>query len=196
MRYNSVMHDADIQEEMPVPEHLTSSKISSREWVILFILIGGIDVIQLLLDLLVVGVAINRAIDVGVGMLFPLYLEIRGVSMVNTKRLVALAGTFTGEMIPAIDSLPLWTLDLVYVRSTVKIEEALAKIKLKKEWDDHKDQRARERALAEEHEEQERAEIEEAQTEEEGKDQIIRPDFNSRPADLPQKEEIDFRAAA
>jgi hypothetical protein len=129
-------------------------------------------------------------------MLFPLYLEIRGVSMVNTKRLVALAGTFTGEMIPAIDSLPLWTLDLVYVRSTVKIEEALAKIKLKKEWDDHKDQRARERALAEEHEEQERAEIEEAQTEEEGKDQIIRPDFNSRPADLPQKEEIDFRAAA
>ncbi|MBI2096253.1 MAG: hypothetical protein HYT43_01305 [Candidatus Taylorbacteria bacterium] len=75
-----------------------------------------IDGVQILLDLLVAGVAINRVVDIVVGVLFALwFLFIDPKILTNTRVLAAFFGTLVGEAIPLVDAAPLWTLDICYV---------------------------------------------------------------------------------
>lgn len=90
------------------------SRISATEWGLVIGLMVCIDLMQIILDLFVVGVGVNRAIDIAVGMAFPFYLQIRGEKMGDPRRLLALLATFLGEMVPIVDAFPLWTADAVY----------------------------------------------------------------------------------
>jgi hypothetical protein len=87
-----------------------------------------IDIIQIILDFFAIGLVINRFIDVAIGVGLPLFLRTQGVKLANPKRLLAMIGAFVGEMIPGVDALPLWTADILFTWSTVKAEEALAKV--------------------------------------------------------------------
>lgn len=95
-------------------EKIHRSKISKFEWGLVIGVLILIDLAQLILDLVAVGVAINRIIDVVVGMAFPFYLQIRGEKMSDPKRLFALIAAFGLEFVPVVDALPLWSLDGVY----------------------------------------------------------------------------------
>ncbi len=104
-----------------------ASRISKTEWKILVGLAVIVDGIQIILDFFGIGIIVNRFIDVAVGIALPLYLQTQGVSMANPKRLLGMLGAFVGEMIPVVDSLPLWTADVLFTWSTVKAEELIAK---------------------------------------------------------------------
>lgn len=89
---------------------------------------GSIDLIQIVLEWIVVGFFINWAIDIGAWVLFFLWFKSRGVSFMNIKK----AGVFTGlaflEIIPVVDELPLWVLDILLMIAIVKVENKKAAI--------------------------------------------------------------------
>jgi hypothetical protein len=95
-------------------EKIHKSKISTFEWGLVIGVLILIDIIQIILDLVAVGVAINRIIDVIVGLTFSFYLQMRGEKMADPRRLFALIATFGLEFVPVVDALPLWSLDGVY----------------------------------------------------------------------------------
>ncbi len=99
------------------------SRISNAEWTLLIGLIVLTDITQIVLDLFVVGVAINRFIDIGVAASMLLYFKIRGVKL-NKARLGSIAAVFFGEMIPALDVAPFWSIDAVYIFFSVKAENS------------------------------------------------------------------------
>ena len=70
------------------------SKISNIEWGLLIGALFTIDLIQIGLDFLAVGAIINRFLDIFVGLSLALYLQMRGQSLANPKRLFVLIGTF------------------------------------------------------------------------------------------------------
>lgn len=109
-------------------EDKDDSKISNIEWGLVIGALFTIDLVQILLDIVAVGVVLNRIIDIFVGLSFALYLQIRGQSLANPKRLISLLATFIGEEIPAIDALPLWGLDGIYNMSISKSKKILSKI--------------------------------------------------------------------
>lgn len=90
------------------------SKISNTEWILVIALLFTIDLIQIGLEWILIGVFVNWIIDLFVGMSFGLYLQLRGESMANPKRLGGFALTFLLELIPGIDELPLWGLDGIF----------------------------------------------------------------------------------
>ena len=104
------------------------SKISNTEWGLVIGALFTIDGVQIVLDLFVIGAVINRFIDIFVGLSFALYLQLRGQSLVNPKRLLALLATFTGEMIPVVDALPLWGLDGIVNMSLSKVDTIIKKV--------------------------------------------------------------------
>ena len=97
--------------------------ISNVEWGLVIGALFAIDAGQALLDLFAIGLMLNRFIDIGVGMGLAFYLQIRGQSMANGKRLGAMIGTFLIEQIPLLDALPLWGLDGIYNMVLAKAEE-------------------------------------------------------------------------
>jgi len=103
-------------------------RLTKTKWKMLIGLFVIVDLIQIVLDLFAIGAVVNRFIDIAVGVGLPLFLRTQGVKLANPKRMLAMLGAFVGEMIPVVDALPLWTLDVVYTWSTVKAEEALAKV--------------------------------------------------------------------
>ena len=91
------------------------SKISNVEWGLVIGALAAIDLIQIGLDLLLeVGVVINRFIDIFVGLSFAFYLQMRGESLADMKRLFGLIATFAFEEIPDADALPFWFLDGIF----------------------------------------------------------------------------------
>ena len=58
------------------------------------------------------------------------YLQMRGQSLANPKRVIGLIATFFGEQIPGVDAigLPLWTLDGVYNFLLSKSEKIIEQI--------------------------------------------------------------------
>lgn len=103
-------------------------RLTKTKWRMLVGLAVVIDLLQIILDFFAIGLAVNRFIDITVGVALPFFLRTQGVKLANPKRLLALLATFIGEMIPVVDTLPLWTLDVWFTWSTVKTEEALAKV--------------------------------------------------------------------
>ncbi len=95
------------------------SKISNMEWGLVIAALFTVDAIQIVIEWLLIWVAgvsvvINFCIDLFVGMSLAFYLQWRGESMANPKRLFGLIGTMGLEMIPGVDELPLWGLDGIY----------------------------------------------------------------------------------
>ena len=103
-------------------------RLTKTRWRILVGLTIVVDILQIVLDFFAVGVAINRFIDIAIGVALPLFFQTQGVSMANPKRILGVLAAFIGEMIPVVDALPLWTLDVLFTWSTVKAEEAIGKV--------------------------------------------------------------------
>lgn len=99
--------------------------MSKTKWAIFYGVVIFVDIVQLLLDLLAIGVALNRVIDVVVGVLLPFSLSLCGVKMRDTKKILSIFVAFGFEMMPGLDALPLWTLDLFIIHSISKGEEKL-----------------------------------------------------------------------
>lgn len=103
-----------------------ASKMSNFEWGLYIGVLLMIDFAQFVLDFFIVGVVVNRFIDIGVGMAKPLYLKTRGVSL-DRKKIGGMVVTFILELFPVVDALPLWTLDgildFVLDRADRKISE-------------------------------------------------------------------------
>ena len=109
-------------------ENKGGSKISNVEWGLVIGALFTIDLLQIILEWLVIGLAINWIIDIFVGMSFALYLQLRGQSLANPKRLFSLIGTFVGELIPAVDELPLWGLDGIFNMIISKSDKILEQV--------------------------------------------------------------------
>ncbi len=89
--------------------------MSKHGWQLLFVAVIFIDFLQFLLTLIGIGVFVNVAIDVVVGILLPFTLQMSGVSMASPKMIASVFGVFGLELIPLIGALPLWTLDLIII---------------------------------------------------------------------------------
>ena len=109
-------------------EKKSTSKISTVEWGLVIGALFAVDITQVLLEWLIIGLAINWIIDIFVGMSFALYLHLRGQSLTSPKRLFSLIGTFVGEMIPVVDELPLWGLDGIFNMVISKSDEILKQV--------------------------------------------------------------------
>ncbi len=103
------------------------SKISNLEWGLVIGATAVVDVVQFVLDIFVIGAIVNRFIDIVVGMTLPFYFYIRGVKL-DSKKVLGMAGAFGLEMVPGLDALPLWTLDVVYTMSMDKLDKKLPKL--------------------------------------------------------------------
>lgn len=91
------------------------------EWVIILGFAIFVDILNIILNLAFQsGVIINRFISFGFGLLLAGYLSWRGVSMVSSKRLFGLVTTFIIEEIPDVDSIPTWTIDVIWTWWTTK----------------------------------------------------------------------------
>ncbi len=103
-------------------------KISRGQWWLIISVLLVIDLVQILLDFMAIGLVANSFIDIIVGMGFGLYLQMNGQSLAQPKRLFALLGTLGLEFIPLVNGLPLWVLDGLYNRHiALKRDEEMAK---------------------------------------------------------------------
>ncbi len=106
-----------------------SSKISNTEWGLLIGALLTVDIFQIILNLAGgIGTILNRFIDIFVGLSLGFYLHWRGVSMVDPKRIAGLLTTFGLEMIPVVDSLPLWCLDGIFNMVMSKSDKIISSI--------------------------------------------------------------------
>jgi hypothetical protein len=75
-----------------------------------------IDLIQFLLTFVAIGLVMAPVITVGSVMLFWLWSKLLGISFFsNPKQLATFAAESLGELIPAVDALPLWTLGTIAI---------------------------------------------------------------------------------
>ena len=109
-------------------EEKKESKISNIEWGLVIGALLTIDLAQILLDFFAIGAVLNRLIDIFVGLCLGFYLQIRGQSLANPKRLFGLVGIFLGEMLPVVDAFPLWTLDGVFNMFLAKSEKIVGQV--------------------------------------------------------------------
>ena len=105
-----------------------NSKIKTWEWITLIIATLAIDVVQVILTFFVVGIVINRFIDIAVGFGLPIYFWVRGVSMLDAKKIAAavLAGLLEEMGLGGDDGLPLWTAEVIVIWVIVTGEKKLA----------------------------------------------------------------------
>lgn len=89
-----------------------------------FAVTGTIDVVQWAIDFTGVGNAVNEVIDTPIGIIFAIYVQLRGVSLF--KRLSRLASLVLGDLAEQFtDSVaPAWVIDAWYIHKTVKEEWA------------------------------------------------------------------------
>jgi hypothetical protein len=101
--------------------------MKTGDWIILYGVIGFIDLAQFLLDLIpVVGEVINALLDPVIGFCLGWYFQIKGVSMANPSRLLGLIAFFLAEE-ATVSALPLWILDVAYTHITVVVQNRIAK---------------------------------------------------------------------
>ena len=101
------------------------SRISTGEWVALIVGTIVLDIAQVILTFMAIGLLLNRVIDLIVGIGLPAYFWTRGVSMNDWKRWASFIGAFGLEEIGlgGDDGLPLWTLEVIVVWLTVAAEK-------------------------------------------------------------------------
>lgn len=101
-----------------------SSRIGKTGWLLTYVVAGTIDVIQWLIDLTGIGIAFNEVADPFIGILFIIYFQLRGVSMITRiGRLASLLGATALEEI-SLSVPPAWILDVWYIHRSVRQEEA------------------------------------------------------------------------
>ncbi len=83
-----------------------------------------IDVAQLVLDMLIIGVVVNRLIDIFVGLSFAFYLNMRG--SLSPRQIASVIAAFGFEFLPGLDAIPFWTLDAVFIMLTDKAMNKVA----------------------------------------------------------------------
>lgn len=83
-----------------------------------------IDIIQIPLDLFIIGGVINRFIDIGMTIIYFRWFKAYGVDFKKTRALIFF-GLAALEFIPVVDALPLWIIDVVAVIITVRMEDRL-----------------------------------------------------------------------
>ena len=98
------------------------------EWIVLVCATIVLDIVQVIIDLFVIGLVLNRIIDIVVGFLLPIYFWWRGVNMNDWKKLVTAVGGFGLEEVGlgGDDGLPFWTLEVVVVWLIVIAEKKAA----------------------------------------------------------------------
>lgn len=95
------------------------------EWVMLYIISGFVDIIQIIISFTGIGIVVSEIGDKIFGVLLFIYFQIRGVSLIkHPTRLLSLLGvagleTVTGGIAPA------WIVDIWYIHSTVRHEERI-----------------------------------------------------------------------
>jgi len=108
-------------------EKIHRSKVSSIEYGLIIGALVLVDLLQIGLDFFVIGIAINRYLDMFVGATFLLFLFLRGEmknSQTRTRLLTAFFATFIVEEIPILDIAPAWTFDGWYCwRQSVAINK-------------------------------------------------------------------------
>ncbi len=95
----------------------TPSKTNGGEWIMVTLGLAFVDIAQIILDLFAIGIAVNRVIDVIVGLSLAGYLFLRGeLSDPDTRlRIIAiLIISFAAEEVPILDAAPFWTGDALY----------------------------------------------------------------------------------
>lgn len=107
-------------------------KMSNTEWGLLLGVAITVDISLMVLEWLLlwmgVSLIIIPIIDIFFGLCLALYLQLRGQSFANWKRLLAFIASFIGEIIPILGEAPLWSLDVVYYYTLAKAEEKAEKI--------------------------------------------------------------------
>lgn len=103
------------------------SKISNMEWGLLFGAFLMLDIFQIFLEWAVIGLFLNPFIDVFMIPVLPLYLKMRGES-IDSKRIGGFVVTFLIKLIPGLDELPLWCLDVAYQFSLSRSKSVIDKI--------------------------------------------------------------------
>ncbi len=92
-------------------------KVAHKVWVmeaffiITFVIL--IDIIQIILDIFLVGAVVNRIIDIVLVIIVFLWLLL--TSRMNSRVILLTVATFVGEAIPVVDLLPLWSLEITYL---------------------------------------------------------------------------------
>ena len=88
---------------------------------ILYALAALVDASQIILDFFVIGVAINRVVDIAMG--FFLVLAFLLLRILNIRTAISLLLTFVAEEIPLVDIAPAWVLDVWYTLSRAKAQD-------------------------------------------------------------------------
>ena len=84
-------------------------KIGMTNAVILLVVAGIVDTIQIVLSLILIGLIVNPIINIFVSITFVVWLHAIGVHMGSATTITRLLGTIVGEFIPIVNTLPLWT---------------------------------------------------------------------------------------
>ncbi|MCX6703347.1 MAG: hypothetical protein NTV02_01490 [Candidatus Zambryskibacteria bacterium] len=117
----------DPKRQKEVPEEPKSSLPQGTIWLMtgtaLFV-----DGVQALLLFLAIGTVADTFISIFFGLVFWFWFSLHGISFMSPKRLAAMGGGFTAELIPFANALPVWTTAVWYVISTTKITEKLQKL--------------------------------------------------------------------
>jgi len=97
---------------------MIESRISKSAAIMLISTAVFIDILEFVLDIMLVGFAVDSVIDVFATFLFGIWFSHYGVSLMK-KNPLGYLGTAIAEFIPFINSAPWWT---IYVWYTIKKE--------------------------------------------------------------------------
>jgi hypothetical protein len=106
-------------------------QISNTEWGMIIAILLIIDGLQILFDLVAIGLLVNRVIDFTVGYLLIFYTLMRGLKLTKPSRMGGILVTFILEFIGIGDVLPLWCMDGIlnmwaYKKEVREYEKAMA----------------------------------------------------------------------
>ena len=99
------------------------SKISNIEWGLMIGVALLFDGVQFFLDVVLIGLIVNRLISIWAWLTFYLWLKIKGVK--NFRGWLAIGGI--AEIIPVIAALPFWTGMIIVIMIKNKTKEILPK---------------------------------------------------------------------
>lgn len=88
-----------------------------------------VDLIQILLDILLIGIALNPVLDMGIFFSIWLFFRLKGVNLLKPTRLIANLVTVGTKVILGtfgLDLVPLWTVDVIIYLGTSWAEDIAA----------------------------------------------------------------------
>lgn len=101
-----------------------TKKISAFGQAVFIIFALFIDGLEVVLDLFVIGIILNRIIDIIVAGIFLIYATIKGLTLAEDSKVYgSIAGTIVGEFIPGLDIAPFFTIDAWYITRSIKAKD-------------------------------------------------------------------------